>query len=295
MKVSIEAYAKINLFLDIESIRENGYHNIISYMQSVTLHDTVTVEFFEDTSKHIIISCDNSQVPCNESNLCYKAANIFPNYNKGILKIHIAKVIPMSAGLAGGSADAAATLIALNKIFGNMLSHEELKQIGGKLGADVPFCIELGSCIATGIGEELQKTAHMPNYPILIAKFGDGMSTPEAYTDLDIKFNKFKGYQPHIEKLNKLNKSASSGFISIEDVSSGMFNIFESVVEPKRPYVSIIKKIMIDNNAVSSMMSGSGTSVFGIFKTEDDAINAKDILKSNDIDSQICYPYFPEK
>lgn len=292
MKISVNAYAKINLFLDIESIQENGYHNIISYMQSVSLHDTVSVELIDDISKKISVTCDNDVIPCNESNLCYKAAAGFPSFTVGKLQIHITKRIPVCAGLAGGSADAAATLVALNQLFGNPYSMEELKGLGKTLGADVPFCIELGSCIATGVGEILSPTVSMPRYPILIAKHGEGMSTPQAYRELDVKFNKFKNYHPNTDRLKLLTGNKCP---SIEVYSLGLFNIFEEVVEPHRPYVTTIKKIMNDNGAVASMMSGSGTSVFGIFKSEFDATSVQKILNSLGIESHLCYPYSPEK
>ncbi len=291
MKLSVNAYAKINLFLDIESIKENGYHNIISYMQSVDLHDIVTVEYTQCNDKYIKITCNDATIPCNEKNIAYKAAELFP-CNNGRIIIDIQKNIPAEAGLAGGSADAAATLIALNKLFDNKLSPEELNDIGYKLGADVPFCIENGSCLATGIGEKLQKVSPMPKIPILIAKKGEGMSTPEAYRDLDEKYNRFINYRPNIEKLKILLSDRSK---TADDISSGLYNIFESAVEPKRHCVILIKDIMKANGASGAMMSGSGTSVFGIFNSINDALNAKDALKEKEIASYICYPYDPHE
>ena len=292
MKTDVKAYAKINLFLDIESVRKDGYHNIISYMQSVSLHDTVAVELLNCGSREISVTCDKDYVPCNESNLCYKAADIFPNFTKGKIIIHITKRIPISAGLAGGSTDAAATLVALNQLFGNPCSVEELKELGSRLGADVPFCIELGSCIAKGTGDRLTATTPMPHYPIVIAKHGDGMSTPRAYRELDIRHDCFKDYEPHTEQLNLLTRNEGS---SIEEYSLGLFNVFEEVVEPQRPYVTAIKKIMNDRGAIVSMMSGSGTSVFGLFRTEADAVRAHGVLTSHGIEAFLCYPYSPEK
>ena len=292
MKTEVDAFAKINLFLDIESVREDGYHNIISYMQSVSLHDRVAVELSEGVPKEISVTCDKDFVPCDETNLCYKAAEIFPYFTEGKIQIHITKRIPISAGLAGGSTDAAATLVALNRLFGNPYSVEELKRLGIKLGADVPFCIELGSCVARGTGDILSATVPMPDYPIIIAKHGEGMSTPGAYRELDIRHGYFKGYQPHTERLNCLTNNRYS---SIEEYSSGFFNIFEEVVEPQRPYVTEIKKIMKDSGAAASMMSGSGTSVFGIFRTEADAAHARDVLASHGIEAHLCYPYSPKK
>ncbi len=286
MRISVDAYAKINLFLDIESLRENGYHNIISYMQSVTLHDTVTVEHIPNGERCIQISCDHAGVPCNEKNLAYKAAEAFPT-ERGTVKIHIQKRIPMEAGLAGGSADAAATLLALNRIFDDKLSEDELISLGNRLGADVPFCIKTGSCLATGTGDVLEEVAPMPHLPILIAREGDGMSTPFAYRALDNKFDCFKNYSPHLSQLEIL---LSDKVASPDEYVKGLYNIFECVVEPERPFVALIKNAMNDNGALSSMMSGSGTAVFGIFKTEADAEKAKRNLALHGIRSDVCYP-----
>ncbi len=286
MKISVNAYAKINLFLDIDSLRADGYHNIISHMQSVTLHDIVTIEHTPSEKKNITIHCDDINIPCNESNLAYKAADLYPA-NNGNIAIHIEKQIPMSAGLAGGSADAAATLIALNQIFENKLSLEELMSLGNRIGADVPFCIKGGSCLATGTGNILKSTAPMPHYPILVAKQGDGMSTPLAYRKLDEKFDKFQNYPPKTDLLSILSDKNSA---SIHQYSKGFFNIFESVVETERPFVTLIKDTMKENGAVASMMSGSGTAVFAVFENEHTALKASQALTKKGIPSFLCYP-----
>ena len=291
MKASCNAYAKINLFLDIESRRSDGYHNILSHMQSITLHDVVNVEYIPADDKSIVVSCDDSDIPCDKRNLAYKAADIFP-IKSGTIKIHIQKNIPMSAGLAGGSTDAAATLLALNSMFDEMLSLDELKALGNNFGADVPFCIEKGACITRGTGEIIQKTTCLPAFPILIAKHGEGMSTPQAYAELDKKYNNFVNYTTNVDCFNKLLEDCE--LPSVEP-SFAVFNIFESVVEPKRPFVTFIKNVMNKNCAVASMMSGSGTSVFGIFKSEADAQKAKSQLASQNIKSSICYLYNNEK
>ncbi len=287
MIATVNAYAKINLLLDIESMRSDGYHDILSFMQSVTLCDNVTVEYRESEYKHISVSCDDARVPCDERNLVYRAAEAFP-IESGEISISIKKNIPMEAGLAGGSADCAATLIALNEIFDNMLSLEELKAIGNKLGADVPFCIEKGSCIARGTGELLGKAPPMPYYPIVIARDGEGMSTPRAYRSLDEKYDNFKDYKPHTDELAIL----TSGENSLSEYVKGFYNIFESVVEPWRPSVTLLKSVMMKEGAAAAMMSGSGTSVFGVFEREDDAERAVRIIKEKDAFAALCYPYY---
>ncbi len=284
MNTSVKAYAKINLFLDIESLRADRYHNILSVMQSVSLCDIVTVDITPSDFKEISIQCTDPDVPCDEKNLAYRAASIFPIKNVKI-DIHIDKHIPMSAGLAGGSADAAATLIGLNKLCKEELSCDELKALGAKLGADVPFCIECGTCLTQGIGDIMSGFTPMPKLPIVIAKKGDGMSTPLAYSCLDKKFNNFINYTPHSNLLEALSSSTCNS-----DYVKGLFNIFECVVEAQRPDVTSIKQIMLSCGALRAMMSGSGTSVFGIFETEEKAKSAITELTSFNARAFLCYP-----
>ncbi len=286
MTVTIPAYAKINLFLDIESLRDNGYHNIISIMQSVSLHDDITVSYSSDDVKSISVFCDNFDIPCDKSNLVYKAADIFPAIGK--INVNICKRIPVSAGLAGGSADAAATLIALNEATGNRLSEDELCALGARLGADVPFCIKKGACLVEGIGEKLTPVASMPRFPIVIAKKGEGMSTPAAYKALDVRFDNFTDYSPNTGRCDILFDSDSR--LNAKSFCAGLFNIFETVVEPQRPAVTELKEIMLSSNAAGAMMSGSGTSVFGIFNNETDAKDALTALKACGAEAHLCYP-----
>ena len=287
MTVTIPAYAKINLFLDICSIRNDGYHNILSIMQAVSLHDRVSVELLPKEKKQIEVFCDHSSIPSDKSNLAYKAADRFP-IESGHIRIKIEKSIPFSAGLGGGSADAAATLMALNQLTGNKLSVTELCSIGAKIGADVPFCIKGGACRVEGIGDILTPCQTMPSFPIVIAKKGDGMSTPEAYGALDAKYDRFASYTPHYEQFNVLNSPDDRQ--SIEHYCMGLYNIFESTVEPARPTVTVLKEALKTAGATAAMMSGSGTSVFGIFKNENDAQNAVRILKEQGADAHLCYP-----
>jgi 4-diphosphocytidyl-2-C-methyl-D-erythritol kinase len=287
MKVSVKAYAKINLFLDITSLRADKYHNIISFMQSVGLHDIVTVEYLPSDAKSISVSCSVAEIPTDRSNIAYRAAELFP-ISSGNISIHIQKNIPMSAGLAGGSTDAAAVLVALNRLIGNKLSKDELKRIGGTLGADVPFCIEGGACIARGIGEELVPTVPMRKMPLVVAKLGEGMSTPLAYKTLDEKYNNFTDYSPKLRMLDILTKTESS--LLLKEYCEGFYNIFEDVVENARPDVTKVKNIMMQSGAIRAMMSGSGTSVFGVFECEEDARAAVSALNKVGADTHLCYP-----
>lgn len=286
MQISINAHAKINLFLDIVSLREDSYHNILSLMQAVTLHDVITLDYDSNADRSIEIVCNAKGIPCDEKNLAYKAADML--LERGCLKIAIEKNIPSEAGLAGGSADAAATLIGLNELLGNRYSLDELKTIGKKLGADVPFCIEGGSCIVEGIGEKMTKCAPMPDFPLVIARMGVGMSTPTAYRKLDEKFDRFKNYSPKIDMLEILLESNENTPLS--DYCKGLYNIFEEVVEPGRPEITTIKDILRQSGACGTLMTGSGTAVFGIFENEEAARSANSALLSIGAASSICYP-----
>lgn len=286
MQISLNANAKINLFLDIQSRRDDGYHDIISLMQSVSLHDTVTVEYTPFDNKIIEITSNRADIPCDRSNLAYKAAEIFP-IECGKIKIHIEKNIPVSAGLAGGSTDAAAVISALNILTESKFNTEELKKIGARLGADVPFCIHGGAALARGVGEILTEAPSMPHLPLLIAKKGDGMSTPAAYKALDAANDNFIAYNPQTAKLNLLGANKSDNVISYCD---GLFNIFESVVEPIRPEVTALKNMFCNLGAIKSMMSGSGTSVFAIFENEESAVYAQSQMENQGITAHLCYP-----
>lgn len=274
-----DAYAKINLFLDIESKRADGYHNIISVMQSISLCDTVTVEYCDSVNKSIQISCDNPEIPLGEKNIAYKAADLF--LESGHVKIHIEKRIPEAAGLAGGSTDAAAVITLLNKLTGNKKTTDELLSIGAKIGADVPFCIAGGTKLTLGIGEKLTDFKPLPSCYIVISKMGDGVSTPKAYSMLDGMFNNFENYIPRKDLLALLEK---------ETDLSGMFNIFESAVIPCRPNVQKIKDTLTEHKADFSMMSGSGPSVFGVFSSKENAAAARDALVNMGAIAHLCEP-----
>ena len=287
MKNSVNAYAKINLFLDIVSLREDNYHNILSIMQSVGLHDVITVEYDDSCNeKNIKIVCDNANIPCDSRNLAYKAADLI--LDSGNVTITIEKNIPSEAGLAGGSADAAATLLAINQLLGNKYSTDELKALGKKLGADVPFCVEGGCCVVEGIGDKMTKCPPMPTLPLVIARMGEGMSTPSAYRKLDEKFNNFKDYSPKQEKLDILVSTKAE--TDIHSYCKGFFNIFEEVVESERPEITRIKDILRSHGVLGALMTGSGTAVFGIFDSDDKATAAADELKHIGAFSCVCYP-----
>lgn len=276
-----KANAKINLFLDISSKRHDGYHNIISVMQSISLCDTITVEYIKSHKKHIEIICNDPHVPLGEGNIAYRAADM--TVQNGLTKIHIDKKIPMQAGLAGGSTDAAACLVLLNELTGKKIPWDRLLSLGASIGADVPFCMCGGTKLTHGIGNEISNFRPMSDCFIVVAFMGEGVSTPDAYRTLDVIYDDFKSYCPHTDMLDALNTDPSR-------ISDGMYNIFEDIIISKRPSVKFLKDTLISLGAEHAMMSGSGTSVFGVFHSYTSAEHAAQILKASGAFACVCKP-----
>ncbi len=285
-----QAYAKINLYLKAISRRENGYHNIVSIMQTVSLSDTVKLAFIPSEETEIELRAEgNAAMPTDRRNLAYRAAEKFLECAglKGRVYITLEKHIPMSAGLAGGSADAAAVLRGLNALCGEPLNINALCAAGATLGADVPFCIVGGSALVTGIGERMQDFPSLPALSLVVACAGEGVSTPWAYGELDRKYGNFE--PPLSEELpNILALSIKNG--DVDTACEHFYNQFEEVVAAERPYINTIKDIMKKCGADFSMMSGSGPSVFGIFPYEEAAKMAVDTLLARGIFAYSCTP-----
>ena len=281
MEVKVKAYAKINLMLDIVNRRNDGYHDLFMIMQSVGVYDTVTVT--ENKSKSISITCNIDDIPLNNKNIAWKAAEAFfeatKKKNKGI-NINIVKRIPHAAGLAGGSADGAAVIVALNKIYNTELSEAELCKIGVKIGADVPFCITGGTLVAQGIGDVLSKVKPLRKCHILLAKPDFDVNTAFAYKQFDL-FG--KTHTP--DKLGMLCAMQSR---DLDAICSKMENVFEQFIEV--PNRINIKEVIKNNNAKGFCMSGSGPTVFGIFENKEDAVKASEELKPYAKDIMICTP-----
>lgn len=285
------ANAKINLYLDVVARRENGYHDLYTIMQTVSLCDLVSVDYRPSAHTDIYLQASgNDRMPTDCRNLAWRAAELFlQTANRtGSVTIRIEKHIPMAAGLAGGSADAAAVLRALNKLCGTPLTVEELCAIGVKLGADVPFCIVGGCAIAEGIGEKL--TAPPGGLPctLVVACMGDGVSTPWAYGELDRLYSGF-AEKRDIERGEKLAFQLQNG-ATCKELCAAFYNIFEDVVPKVQPFVDRIKNIMTEHGAIGAMMSGSGPSVFGAFETVEDATDACDALKKMGASAFVCHP-----
>ena len=288
-EIAHKAFAKINLHLDVTGIREDGFHSVSTVMQSVSLYDEVYVSLSD--TEGFTLSCDVSGVPLDEKNLAarafiaYKAATGMP---RGA-HISIKKRIPMAAGLAGGSADAAATLLALNDLCGKALSISELCEIGARLGSDVPFCIVGGTAFADGKGEVLHPFPSMPECTIVIACGGEGVSTPWAYRTLDEIYNGFSSTEDHAPvDTTDLRRAAENKDIAA--LARNLYNIFEEPILSTRPVAAKLKSVMLECGALGAMMSGSGPSVFGIFTDESAVKLACEKINQLGITPHICKP-----
>ena len=276
--ITLNAYAKINLSLDVVGRLANGYHEVRMIMQTVGIHDTLT---FEKTEGEIVLSSDAGELPLGEDNLIYKAAKLVrETYGvSGGVKVHLEKRIPVAAGMAGGSTDAAATLKAMNLLYDLRLSEEDLCGLGVKLGADVPYCIMGGTALSEGIGEVLTKLAPMPECVLLVAKPDINVSTKEVYQALD---SQSVQWHPDVDGMRQAIEEGR-----LEGIYSRLGNVLETVTVAKHPIVSEIKQEMLGNGALGSLMSGSGPSVFGIFDDEEKARAAGESIKKKGLAKQV--------
>jgi len=273
MKVTVKAYAKINLSLDIVGKREDDYHLLESVMQSVSLYDTVIVS--TDHSEEITVSTSDDTIADDKTNIAYRCADAFFSHtgisNPGI-DIRIKKRIPTGAGMAGGSADGAAVIIALNELFSAQLTEEQLCAIGETVGADIPFCITGGTMMVRGIGNILSPLPDLDGCFFAIAKPADSVSTAGAYTAVD----NYPGELRH-----PLTDDICGDICAqdIQSLSSRLCNVFEQALA--LPGSLSIRDIMLENDALGACMTGSGSAVFGIFTDEDDAKKCCDILRKS--------------
>lgn len=262
--MKIKAYAKINISLDIVGKRESdGYHLLKMIMQNIDLYDEISIE---KQKEDITISCNKSYVPTDSRNLAYKAASLFKetyNIEDGV-HIDIVKNIPVSAGLAGGSTDAAAVLKLMNKIFKVNASNEELMEIGLKLGADIPYCINGGTALCEGIGEKITTLPSFKEKILVLVKPSFGVSTKEVYKAFNLDRVRI---HPKTESLIEAMEKDDLYY-----VASNMKNLLENVTLRKHNILIKIKEDMNRYGAVGSMMSGSGPSVFAFF---DDMLKAQ--------------------
>jgi len=269
-EIKIDAYAKINLSLDVLRRKEDGYHELRMIMQQIDLKDIITIK---DIEEETFITSNSEKVPLDYSNLVYKAWKLISgefNINKNV-HIHIEKNIPIAAGLAGGSSDAAAVLKALNILWDLKLNENKLMELGLKLGADVPYCIIGGTALAEGIGEKLTALKSFSNKLILIAKPNIDVSTAFVYKNLDLK--NITNHPETDELIDSIEKN------DLFYLSNKMINVLETVTTQKYDIIEKIKTDMIKYGALGSLMSGSGPTVFGIFETREDISNCKSKLE----------------
>lgn len=284
--LTMSAYAKINTYLDVISKRPDGYHNIESIMRSVSLCDEITVTYHGD-GNNISLFCSDPRLPTDEKNLAYKAALTFEKCTgvSADLSIHIEKNIPFEAGLGGGSSDAAAVLRALNSLLGTALDNAELAAIGARIGADVPFCVYGGCAAVSGIGEKIHPICNAPECYAVVAIDGEGISTPYAFGLLDKKYDDFKEYVPANDIASVCAAYERRDYRAI---CENAFNLFEEVVLPSHSRAAQLKKLLTDNGADASLLSGSGPSVVALFNKQDRAECAASALRACGIKAWVC-------
>lgn len=271
-QLKIKAYAKINLGLDVIRKLPSGYHQVKMVMQAINLWDELTLE---KTKDGILLTTDEKHLPADGSNLVYKAARLMQetySLKEGV-RIHLQKNIPMAAGMAGGSADAAAALKGMNRLFSLDVPDRELMQLGAVLGADVPFCILGGTALAEGIGEKLTPLTPIPFCHVLVAKPEADVSTKYVYEHLDCA-----GIARHPD-IDGMVEAIREG--NLKGVLERMENVLESVTIPAYPVIASLKEKMQRCGAAGSLMSGSGPTVFGIFLDETAAESAYLQLKAD--------------
>ena len=277
--ISLKALAKINLGLDVVRRREDGYHEVRMIMQTIQLYDRLDIKRTQEPG--IQIQTNLSFLPVNENNLIYKAAKLLMDefsITDGV-SVKLDKRIPVAAGMAGGSTDAAAMLIGVNRLFSLGLTKRQLMERGVQIGADVPFCIMRGTALAEGIGEALSPLPPMVKCPVLIAKPSISVSTKFVYQNLKLDDTTI---HPDIDRLIDDIKAKN-----LHDIAAHMGNVLETVTIPAYPVIADIKDHMMEHGAVNAMMSGSGPTVFGLFDKEATAVEAYEAMKASGLAKQV--------
>ena len=270
-RIDEKAYAKLNLSLDVIARREDGYHDMCMVMQTVSLCDDVSVSLRDDGA--INISTNLYYLPCDDRNIAVKAAKAFfakSENTKYGADIKITKRIPVCAGMGGGSSDGAAVLRALNALTDKPFSRTELEALGNTLGADIPFCVAGGTSLAEGKGEILTDLSPLPNCFIVIAKPKFSISTPELFSKIDLYTVK------HHPDTQGIVSAINHG--SLKGVCQRMYNVFEYVLPSKPDDISVIKGAFLDLGAFGTIMTGTGSAVFGVFEDENSAQKARTYL-----------------
>ena len=277
------AYAKLNLTLDVLGKREDGYHDLKSVMQTISVRDDIEIDI--GTGKPWCLKCDKEDIPCDERNLAWKAAKVYCealNKDPDGLEIRITKRIPSGAGMGGGSADAAAVLRALNEHYGNPLSIMALAELGAQVGSDVPFCVICGTAMCEGRGERIRKLPDMPDCVIVVCKPEFSVSTPELYKKID-----------EVAISNRPdNRAMESALLAgdLEKVAHGLCNVFDPVVTADHLELNYIKSIFHQYGAVGYQMTGSGSACFAIVSEFEVAAVICGMLKDTYPNVFICKP-----
>ena len=282
----IKAYAKINLGLDVVRRLENGYHEVKMVMQTVGIYDVLD---FERTDGGIVITTDSGELPTDENNLIYKAAKLMMETYpiSGGVKIHLEKHIPIAAGMAGGSTDAAATLKGMNRLFDLGCTLKDLMELGVKIGADVPYCVMGGTALAEGIGEKLTPLAPAPDCYVLVAKPDINVSTKYVYEHLDAQeIVKHPDIDGMVEAIAEE---------SLQGILDRMENVLETVTEKEYPVIGQIKQFLMQRGALGALMSGSGPTVFALYDRNDLAAQACEELRRAGLAKQVYLTSFSDK
>ena len=269
--IRLKARAKINLGLDVLGKREDGYHEVRMVMQTIGIYDRLILTKIPE--EEIRITSNLAFLPVNENNLIYKAIKLLKDeyHFPGGVSVDLNKFIPVAAGMAGGSTDAASTMFGVNRLFGLNLSMGKMMELGVRLGADVPYCVMRGTALAEGIGEKLTRITPVPHMWILIAKPQINVSTRLVYEQLDMG-----GIQKHPDIDGIIRAIVAQDVVRI---AQSMGNVLENVTVPLYPVIETIKQDMLSHGAINAMMSGSGPTVFGIFPDEQTTLACQAFLK----------------
>lgn len=279
MELNLKALAKINLGLDVLKRREDGYHEVKMIMQTIHLYDRIHLK--RTHTPGIKVETNLFYLPANENNLVYKAAKLLMDefhITEGVY-IGLKKYIPVAAGMAGGSSDAAAVLYGMNRMFRLGLSRQELMERGVKIGADVPYCIMRGTALAEGIGEKLTPLKPVPKCSVLIAKPPISVSTKFVYENLKLDENTV---HPDIDVILEAIDAGD-----LKKMAANMGNVLESVTCTHYPVIQQLKDVMVEHGAINAMMSGSGPTVFGLFENKSDAKQAMTEIRKQELAKQI--------
>lgn len=269
--IRLKARAKINLGLDVLGKREDGYHEVRMVMQTIGIYDRLILTKIPE--EEIRITSNLAFLPVNQNNLIYKAIKLLKDeyHFPGGVSVDLNKFIPVAAGMAGGSTDAASTMFGVNRLFGLNLSMGKMMELGVRLGADVPYCVMRGTALAEGIGEKLTRITPVPHMWILIAKPQINVSTRLVYEQLDMG-----GIQKHPDIDGIIRAIEAQDVVRI---AQSMGNVLENVTVPLYPVIETIKQDMLSHGAINAMMSGSGPTVFGIFPDEQTTLACQAFLK----------------